>query len=79
MNKVINTAVLACTAVLIAKVGNTSFVPGSRITILAHNAFPDRGKYEDRLDRAIASGLPLVVEEDLAWIDGKSLLVRAGL
>ena len=29
---------LACTAVLIAKIGHTSFSPGSRITILAHNA-----------------------------------------
>lgn len=61
---------------LIAKVGNTSFTPGSRMQILAHNAYPDHEKYGDRLDRAIASGVPFVVEEDLAWIDGKSLLIH---
>ncbi len=55
---------------------STQFAPGSRIEILAHNAYPDHGKYEDRLDRAIASGTPFVIEEDLAWVDGKSLLIH---
>jgi hypothetical protein len=41
---------------------------------MAHNAYPDHGKYADRLDRALASGTPFVVEEDLAWVNGKSLL-----
>jgi hypothetical protein len=41
--------------------------------MLAHNAYHDHGKYSDRLDRAIASGPPFVVEEDMAWIDGESL------
>uniref|UniRef100_A0A372IRZ3 Uncharacterized protein n=1 Tax=Paracidobacterium acidisoli TaxID=2303751 RepID=A0A372IRZ3_9BACT len=50
--------------------------PGARTILLAHNAYPDHGKYEDRLDRAIATGVPFVVEEDLAWIDGKSLLIH---
>lgn len=76
MKKIIIPAALACAALLIAKVGNGSFSPGSRMAILAHNAYPDHGKYEDRLDRAIASGVPFVVEEDLAWIEGKSLLIH---
>ena len=29
-----------------------SFGPGSRIVILSHNAYPDHGKYADRLDRS---------------------------
>jgi len=53
-----------------------TFSPGARTLVLAHNAYPDHGKYTDRLDRAIASGFPFVVEEDLAWVDGKSLLVH---
>jgi hypothetical protein len=53
-----------------------TFAPGSRILILSHNAYPDHGKYTDRLDRAIAAGLPLVTEQDLAWVDGKSLLIH---
>lgn len=50
--------------------------PQSRTLMWAHNAYPDHGKYADRLDRALASGHPFVVEEDLAWIDGQSLLIH---
>jgi len=59
-----------------SSVFQSSYAPGSRIQLLAHNAYPDHGKYEDRLDKAIASGTPFAVEEDLAWIDGKSLLIH---
>jgi hypothetical protein len=60
----------------IAVAGTGSFGPGSRVVILSHNAYPDHGKYADRLDRAIAAGLPLATEQDLAWIDGKSLEIH---
>ena len=53
-----------------------AFGPGSRIVILSHNAYPDHGKYADRLDRAIAAGLPFATEQDLAWIDGKSVEIH---
>lgn len=53
-----------------------TYGPGSRIQMLAHNAYPDHGKYGDRLDRAISSGFPFVVEQDLAWMDGKSILIH---
>lgn len=53
-----------------------NFTPGARTLMLAHNAYPDHGKYADRLDRAIAAGVPFAVEEDLSWVDGKSLLIH---
>ena len=53
-----------------------NFAPGARIQVLAHNAYPDHGKYADRLDHAIASGMPFVVEEDLAWLDGRSVVIH---
>jgi hypothetical protein len=53
-----------------------AYSPGSRTEILSHNAYPDHGKYADRLDRTLAAGLPVAVEEDLSWIDGKSLLIH---
>ena len=52
------------------------FVPGARTLMLAHNAYPDEGKYGDRLDRAIRSGAPFVVEEDLVWVNGRSLVIH---
>jgi hypothetical protein len=53
-----------------------TYSPGTRTKVLSHNAYPDHGKYTDRLDQAIAAGLPLVTEQDLAWVDGKSLLIH---
>ena len=54
----------------------SNYAPGSRIQILSHNAYPDHGKFGDRLDRTIATGVPFVVEEDLAWVEGRSLLIH---
>jgi hypothetical protein len=58
-----------------AKLTDT-YAPGMRVEVLSHNAFPDHGKYADRLDRAIAAGVPFAVEQDLAWVDGRSLLIH---
>ena len=66
---------LILTATMAAKV-TAAYAPGSRIQILSHNAYPDHGKYADRLDRALAAGLPMVTEQDLAWVDGKSLEIH---
>lgn len=52
------------------------FSPGARTLMLAHNAYPDEGTHGDRLDRAISAGVPFVVEEDLIWVNGRSLLIH---
>ena len=54
----------------------THYTPGSRVQVLSHNAYPDHGKFADRLDRTLAAGFPVAIEEDLAWVDGKSLLIH---
>jgi hypothetical protein len=66
----------AASLILTAAVASNSFGPGSRVVILSHNAYPDHGKYAERLDRAIAAGLPFATEQDLAWIDGRSLEIH---
>ena len=48
-----------------------------RRTLLdAHNCYPYDGQYADRIDRALKTGLPVAIEQDLAWHapSGKSLL-----
>ncbi len=50
--------------------------PGARVLVLAHNAYPDHGKFGDRLDRVINLGQPVVIEQDVSWIDGKSLMIH---
>ncbi len=66
---------LAATAVIAAK-AQSPFSPGARTLMLAHNAYPDQGKYMDRIDRAIAGGVPFAIEQDLIWVDGKSLMIH---
>ncbi|HEX6212184.1 MAG TPA: hypothetical protein VF136_15485 [Methylomirabilota bacterium] len=44
-----------------------SFLPGERVLLDAHNAYPDQGRWADRLERALATGVPLAIEQDLAW------------
>jgi hypothetical protein len=66
---------IALTAMFAIAAGST-FAPGSRVQVWAHNAYPDHGKYADRLDRAISAGMPFMVEEDLAWTNGRSLLIH---
>jgi hypothetical protein len=38
----------------------------------AHNAYVENGKWSDRLDRALATGLPIATEQDLVWIPASS-------
>lgn len=45
----------------------TNFGPGSRVLLDAHNAYPERGRWADRLDSALATGLPVAIEQDLYW------------
>jgi hypothetical protein len=67
-------AVLLAGGMWAAKVA--TYAPGTRTLVLSHNAYPDHEKYTDRLDRAIAAGVPFATEQDLAWVDGKSLMIH---
>jgi len=74
MRKTLFAASLMLTALAFAE--QAPVTPGARTIVLAHNAYPDHGKYADRLERALAAGQPFVVEEDLSWVDGQSLLIH---
>jgi len=45
----------------------SGFAPGMRVLPEAHNCYPYGGKYADRIDRALAAGLPLGIENDFGW------------
>jgi glycerophosphoryl diester phosphodiesterase len=42
-------------------------VPGARVLLDAHNCYPYEGKWTNRLDRALATGTPIAIEQDLIW------------
>jgi len=44
-----------------------AFEPGTRVLLDAHNCYPYHGRWADRLGRALSTGTPLAVEQDLVW------------
>ncbi len=41
--------------------------PGRRVLLDAHNAYPYEGRFADRIDRGLSTGLPVAIEQDLIW------------
>jgi glycerophosphoryl diester phosphodiesterase len=53
---------------LVPSVGaQDNFVPGTRTMVDAHNCYPYNGQWADRIDRALATGTPIGIEQDLVW------------
>jgi hypothetical protein len=46
---------------------DAAFEPGTRVLLDAHNCYPYNGRWADRIDRALSTGTPLAVEQDLVW------------
>lgn len=46
-----------------------NYQPGKRVLLDAHNCYPYEGRWADRIDRALATGVPLAIEEDLVWYE----------
>jgi len=44
-----------------------ALVPGTRVLLDAHNSYPEDGRWADRIDRALGTGVPLAIEQDLIW------------
>jgi hypothetical protein len=45
----------------------SGFGPAQRTLLDAHNCYPERGLYLDRIDRALSTGTPLAIEQDLFY------------
>src|SRR5579871_3601541 len=50
-----------------AQTDSLHFLNRGRPTLDAHNCYPYEGRWADRLDRALRSGKPVVIEQDLTW------------
>lgn len=46
---------------------NLQFLNGNRPVLDAHNCYPEDGRWADRIDRALETGFPVGIEQDLAW------------
>jgi hypothetical protein len=52
------------------------YEPGQRVLLDAHNCYPYDGQWADRIDRALSTGTPLAIEQDLVWFRGRSLVAH---
>jgi len=54
-------------SVLSAQTGPLDFLNHNRPVADAHNCYPEDGRWADRIERALGSGFPIAIEQDLAW------------
>lgn len=54
-------------AALLAAQSGLGFLNHNRPVLDAHNCYPYDGRWQDRIDRALASGSPVSIEQDLTW------------
>lgn len=52
---------------LSAQTNPLDFLNHNHPVLDAHNCYPYEGKWADRVDRALASGFPVGIEQDMAW------------
>jgi hypothetical protein len=43
----------------------------------AHNCYPYQGRWTDRIDRALGTGFPVAIEQDLAWAKGRPVVCHS--
>lgn len=70
--KVISLATLAIAVTLAsfpahAQSADLDFLNHNRPLVDAHNCYPYEGRWNDRVERALNSGFPVSIEQDLAW------------
>lgn len=50
-----------------AQTAPLDFLNRNQPVLDAHNCYPYQGRWADRIDRALAAGFPVSIEQDLAW------------
>lgn len=57
-----------------AQNGALDFLNHNRPVLDAHNCYPYEGRWADRIDRALKTGFPVGIEQDLAWGGGRPVV-----
>ena len=58
---------LTTPTVFLTLAAQLAFLNGNRPVLDAHNCYPYKGQWTDRIDRALSTGFPVGIEQDLAW------------
>jgi hypothetical protein len=59
---------------VLAQTPSLDFLNHNRPILDAHNCYPYDGRWMDRIERALKSGSPVSIEQDLAWFQGRVVL-----
>jgi len=51
--------------------GQSGFLNHGQPVLDAHNCYPYEGRWAERIDRALHTGFPVAIEQDLAWYRGR--------
>ena len=70
-------SILALGATLFAQSPQLEFLNHNRPVLDAHNCYPYDGKWADRIDRALSTGFPVSIEQDLAWYKGRAVVAHS--
>ncbi len=65
-----------CFALAAAILGGQSldFLNHNHPVLDAHNCYPYEGQWADRIDRALKTGYPVAIEQDIAWANGRAVV-----
>lgn len=66
-------AVAAAVTLIAQRQASSHFAPGERVWLDAHNCYN-----HDEIDRALEQPLPISIEEDLNWYQGRSVVSHGG-
>ncbi len=53
-----------------------NFLNHNRPVLDAHNCYPYKGEWKDRIERALATGFPVGIEQHLAWAKGRPVVTH---
>jgi hypothetical protein len=77
-NLIIGAVLITSAFGAIAQGQSTATKLGGRSLVHAHNAYPEEGRFADRIDRALAIGqVPAVIEQDIAFSPGRAVHDRS--
>jgi len=49
-------------------------IHGNKPILDAHNCYPYEKQWVDRIDRALGTGFPVAIEQDIAWYEGRAVV-----
>jgi hypothetical protein len=67
-------AALLFAAALSLAAQDLEFLNHNRPILDAHNCYPYNGQWADRIDRALKTGFPVGIEQDIAWANGRPVV-----